>query len=54
MDLFEIANNKSLGFCFDLGHALIQDEDFSNVIKNYNSMLHFNLNDKTSDQHLGI
>ena len=54
MDLFEIANNKSLGFCFDLGHALIQDEDFSNVIKNYNSMFHFNLNDKTSDQHLGL
>ena len=54
IDLFEIANNKSLGFCFDLGHALIQDEDFSNVIKNYNSMLHFNLNDKTSDQHLGL
>ena len=54
IDLINSVNNKSLGFCFDLGHCMIQNEDFSCVLNSCNSMLHFSVNDKKTDMHLGL
>ncbi len=54
IDLLNSVDDERAGFCFDLGHSMIEDEKFDEVIKTYNSMCHFNLNDKVSDKHLGL
>ncbi len=52
--LLKRLDTERIGFCYDLGHALIQKEDFSSLLSRNKLLYHFNVNNGISDEHLGV
>lgn len=52
--ILKMNKNNRLGFCYDLGHAILQNENYDKILSLKKLLYHFNINDGSGDQHLGV
>ncbi|CAH2212300.1 sugar phosphate isomerase/epimerase family protein [Tepidibacter aestuarii] len=52
--LFENVTKYSLGFCYDIGHNLINKDDYLSRLSNNIRLIHLSDNDGNEDLHLGL